>query len=498
MLIGPPPNVQAGGPPIPNVGAWAQGHLFKAIGKAAKALKDKAKRRSPPADANGGVCKGVEPVHLVTGENYNTHVDFKAFHGAFTWARYTTSARAHESGPVGYGFFHVFQARLDVRLHRVIYFGYQGERIEFPRFLPNQNEMVTNGYRLTRFSDTHFLLEERRLGKMEFRRPNALVNEAVPTAVESKTARATLVYNKAGQLEQIREARNDGVAASAQYQLYYDKDGRLIEVQGCNLERSDGGQPAWVRLVSYSYDAAGDLRIAEDARGLQERYQYDRLHRLIEATDRRDYTFTWQYDLQGRCIGGSGQDGLWRATFEYFPDERKTVMTIHDGSTRSSTTMKTASSPRSWTLTVVSSSACAGMTGESRPKWMRAVGVWSTCTTARERILGASIGLGSSTCRSWRNRRSPTGSGGICPKRLASVPSGHYQMSSARASARRRFGSVVRWSSVRRSARCSTRTRTRARLRRRNASTTPTVAYCARLTRMAAAKRGNTMVPETA
>ncbi|HEU5076467.1 MAG TPA: DUF6531 domain-containing protein, partial [Polyangiaceae bacterium] len=334
MLVGSPPNVQAGGPPIPNIGAWAQGHLFKGIGKAARALKNKVKRRAPSADANGGVCKGIEPVHLVTGENYNTHVDFEAFHGAFTWARYTTSARAHESGPVGYGFFHVFQARLHVRLHRVVYFGYQGERIEFPRFLPNQMEMVSNGYRLIRFSDTHFLLEERRLGKMEFRRASPLVNEAVPTAVQTETARASLVYNKAGQLERIEEAHYDGQSARAQYQLYYDGDGRLIEIQGCDLERSDGAQPAWVRLVSYAYDAAGDLRVAEDARGLQERYQYDRFHRITAATDRRDYTFHWQYDLEGRCIGGSGQDGAWRATLEYFPEQRRTRMTVHDGSPR--------------------------------------------------------------------------------------------------------------------------------------------------------------------
>lgn len=334
MLVGAPPNVQAGGPPIPNIGAWAQGHLFSGIGKAARGLKNRVKRRSPTPDANGGVCKGIEPVHLVTGENYNTHVDFKAFHGAFTWARYTTSARAHESGPVGFGFFHVFQARLHVRLHRVVYHGYQGERIEFPRFLPNQMEMVTSGYRLTRFSDTYFVLQERRLGKLEFRRPSPLVNEAVPTAVESETARAVLIYNDAGQLEQIREARHDGAPASAHYQLYYDADGRLIEIQGCNLERSDGSQPTWVRLVSYAYDAAGDLRVAEDARGLQERYQYDRFHRLTQATDRRDYTFSWQYDLEGRCSGGSGQDGAWRATLDYFPEERKTRMTVHDGSTR--------------------------------------------------------------------------------------------------------------------------------------------------------------------
>lgn len=334
MLVGPPPNVVAGGPPIPNIGAWAKGHLFKAVGKAARALKTKVQRRFPSKDANAGVCKTLEPVHFVTGENYNTHVDFKAFHGAFTWARYTTSARAHVSGPVGYGFFHVFQARLHVRLHRVTYFGFDGERIEFPRFLPNQMEMVTQGYRLIRFSDTHFLLEERRLGKMEFRRASPLVNEAVPTAVETKAARATLHYNQAGQLEQIREARYDGAPASAQYQLYYDSNGRLIEIQGCNLECPEGVQPTWMRLVSYAYDAAGDLRVAEDAVGLQERYQYDRLHRLIEATDRRDYSYRWQYDLEGRCIGGGGQDGAWRATLRYFPEERKTELTDHDGSVR--------------------------------------------------------------------------------------------------------------------------------------------------------------------
>ncbi|MFZ5891773.1 MAG: RHS repeat-associated core domain-containing protein [Myxococcota bacterium] len=337
VLVGPPSTVLAGGPPIPNVGAWAQGHLFSAIGKALKTLKNKAGRGSPSRDANGTCTKAGEPVNVVTGENYNTYQDFKSLYGAFMWTRHATSARAHERGRLGYCFRHVLEARLDVHLHRVTFFGYDGERVEFPRLKRNEREITLNGYKLVRLSDTLFQITERRLGQLEFRRDNALRNDARLTAIANETARANLIYSPNGLLTEIREAPLGSSATTAQYTLSYDGNGYLAEIHCIDFANAARqGLPRGIpfRLVAYGYDSEGRLIAAQDALGLQERYRYDGLHRIIEATDRRGYSFRWEYDLEGRCTLATGEDGIWLSRFEYAPDAQKTALINHDGTRR--------------------------------------------------------------------------------------------------------------------------------------------------------------------
>jgi RHS repeat-associated protein len=328
MLIGPPTNVLAGGPPIPNVGAWAQGKLFSAIGKALRSLKGKLSRESPAADANGQKCQGGEPVHVVTGENYNTHHDFASFHGGFRWLRHTTSARSAERGALGWGFRHVFETRLEVRLHRATFLGFRGERIQFPRLRTGENRIGVNGYVLTRLTDMRFRVYERRMGTLEFTRDNPSAIALRLASVESDVAHTTLVYDATRRLTQILETPRGG-GPMARYALAYDDNGLLTEVRGAK------GDDAEQRLVAYRYDAMGHLADAFDATGAGENFVYDLRHRLTEARDRNGYRFRWEYDMEGRCTLASGEDGLWFARFEYVPAQSLTRMTMHDGSVRS-------------------------------------------------------------------------------------------------------------------------------------------------------------------
>ncbi len=331
MLIGRPTNVLAGGPPIPNVGAWAQGKLFSKIGKLFKSLKNKIRSKSPSADANGQKCQGGEPVHVVTGENYNTHHDFTSFYRGFKWLRHTTSAKASERGTLGFGWSHVFESRLEIRLHRGTFFGFRGERIEFPRIPKERDEVFQSGYVLHRLSDWRFRLSERRLGILEFERetPSAIVARLV--SIQNDQARVDLVYNDFGRLTEILEKSSQIDEPLARYSLQYDREHRLLEVNG-PINNENLGHPQ--RLIAYFYDSFGHLSRTEDAQGACEHFKYDIQHRLREAEDRNGYRFQWEYDLESRCIFTSGQDGLWFARFEYLPKELITRMTMHDGSVR--------------------------------------------------------------------------------------------------------------------------------------------------------------------
>jgi RHS repeat-associated protein len=323
VLLGPPMgNVMAGGPPIPNLGALAQGKIYSALGRALRSMRGAMRRRTPAPDANGRACDGGEPVHVVTGANFNTHVDFASSLGAFTWARYTSSADHATRGVLGFGWRHAFESRLSIQLHRVTFEGWQGEHIVFPR-MRGTAEVAMHGYRLRRLENHRYTVTHPRLGTLMFQQDGPGSGVARLVAVRNAKHDIELRYDTHRRLVEIME-RVAGAAAT--YALRYDDAGQLAEVWGSRY-----GEPS-TRLVRYRHDLAGDLLGAEDVAGKSDAYAYDRTHRIVSATDRIGYSFTWKYDMQGRCIETQGKDGLWYAAFEYLPDKQTTKMTIHDGS----------------------------------------------------------------------------------------------------------------------------------------------------------------------
>ena len=323
VLLGPPMgNVLAGGPPIPNIGALAQGKLFSALGRALRSMRGRLRRRTPAADANGRACEGGEPVHVVTGTNFNTYVDFASLLGSFTWARYTSSADHAQRGGLGFGWRHVFESRLSIQLHRVTFEGWQGEHIVFPR-LRGVDEVVMHGHRLRKLENHRFTVSHPRLGTLMFQQDGPGGGIARLVGVRRTNHVIELRYDSHRRLVEIVERVAAGVAT---YALRYDDAGQLAEIWGSRF-----GEPN-ARLIHYHHNLAGELIAAEDLAGKVDAYSYDRTHRIVRATDRIGYSFTWKYDLEGRCIETQGEDGLWYAAFEYLPDKQTTKMTIHDGS----------------------------------------------------------------------------------------------------------------------------------------------------------------------
>ncbi|WP_169791310.1 RHS repeat-associated core domain-containing protein [Sandaracinus amylolyticus] len=328
VLLGPPTTVLAGGPPIPNLGALAQGALYSALRRAMRAAAGRVRRPTQSCDANGRRGDGGEPVSLVTGANFNTHRDFASAHGGFVWSRHTSSAKSREHSVLGWGWKHCLENTLRVRLHRAVFETFDGDRIEFPRIRHGQTLVRAAGYVLRQLSPTRFTVSHRRLGTYEFVRNTPDAVSTHPVSVLREKARIELIHDSVGRLVEVRETSlRTPVAPRARYTLHYDQHHHLVEVRG-GLETQIPK-----RLIAYGYDLRGRLTTTEDARGSREHFSYDIAHRITEATDRNGFRYRYQYDLQGRCVFASGEDNLWWSKFDY-SKPRQTRYELHDGSAR--------------------------------------------------------------------------------------------------------------------------------------------------------------------
>jgi len=111
----------------------------------------------------------------------------------------------------------------------------------------------------------------------------------------------TFEYGDAG--EPVAVARDDGSRIAVTVGA-----GRITEL-------TLGGVP----LVSYSYDADGQLAGVVNSSGEPLRFSYDEAGRLTGWTDRNGYSYRYSYDEAGRCVRGQSPAGALSGAFEYEP-----------------------------------------------------------------------------------------------------------------------------------------------------------------------------------
>ncbi|NJK31237.1 MAG: hypothetical protein HC927_01820, partial [Deltaproteobacteria bacterium] len=320
MLVGPPtPNVLIGGFPCPPIGDMIFGALMRPLKAVLKAFKNLAS----PRRANGHCADGSHPIYLVTGENFDEFTDFVSG-GLFQWKRHYTTARNHVDGPLGFGFRHFYQRTLTVRLHESVFVDWDGVAQSLPKFEKGENVVRAHGYVLRRISATEYRLSTRGQPVMEFRGdpfegPLSLVR------MSDGVCELNFAYDQSGRLIECEE-RGNGHVERRNYEFGHDFQGRLCSV----VERSSSGRGQMIERLVYAYSEVGELMRARDAIGGIWKYEYDAEHRWTKHTDPRGYSYSFAYDTQGRCVWASGQDGLWQASVEYFPEDRRTQYTAGD------------------------------------------------------------------------------------------------------------------------------------------------------------------------
>jgi YD repeat-containing protein len=108
-------------------------------------------------------------------------------------------------------------------------------------------------------------------------------------------------------------------------QLQTDRDGRIVSI---HLPVPIGADETFP-VVSYQYDAQGELVAAYDAYRIPRRYAY-RDHLLVEERDRNGLAFTFSYarfEDGYRCIETSGPGRLYMRSLAYDANAKQTTVT---------------------------------------------------------------------------------------------------------------------------------------------------------------------------
>lgn len=299
------PTVLIGGFPMPDLLSLLGG-LLKGLKKLGKAFSKSPKVNKALGKIGLCIAPG-EPVSSFTGEIFNDFVDYEAREGGFVWARHYRSNWNEDNGPLGLGFRHFYERRLTLLRTRALYETHDGERVELPR--GTDGAFVEGaGFALTSDDGQTFVLRTDRDEELEF----AVMPTVPPTGrlVRYRTQRVDLglSYDAAGRLDRLSEMAGAGPVDTV---LHYDEGGRILEI----LRAPRGAQSQ--RIVGYAYHD-GCLTLWQDPLGETARYAYDLQHRMVQGTDRRGYSFHWEYDARsGRCVRAYGDDGLWRIDAEY-------------------------------------------------------------------------------------------------------------------------------------------------------------------------------------
>jgi RHS repeat-associated protein len=302
ILLGNP-TVLIGGFPVPD--------LLDLLGGALKGLKKLGDtlNKLPAVKkllAKLGLCNDPgEPVSTFSGAVYNDFEDYRAANG-FTWERHYKSGWNDSDGPLGHGFRHFYERRLQLLRKRALYETHDGEQVSIPR--DDQSGFLSGeGFTLTHLAAGRYRLLTDRDEELEFVEQPTSPPSGRLVRYARRALELHLDYDDRGRLRTLTEAAG---AFAVHTRLIYGDDGRISEVQR-------GPRESAPQVISrYGYEN-GCLVRWQDALGATAHLRYDAARRMVQGTDRRGYSFHWHYDSSGRCIKSQGDDGLWGVEARY-------------------------------------------------------------------------------------------------------------------------------------------------------------------------------------
>lgn len=261
-----------------------------------------------------------DPVNTVTGSMYDSHQDFLLPGRGLSMQMVRTYNSADpQPGPLGYGWNHLYQARLDIdtgyetddtAYQRATLIDHQGSRIEFRR---TSGGAYTSPYQI---------------------RDSLAYNATTDTYTLTRQNGARWIFDAQGKLTAIKD-RNDN-----QLTLAYtsDKLTSVTDDAGKQITLSYTGERITSiaapdnRTFTYAYNSAGELTTYTDATGASWNYTYNAAHQITKietpgdaAHPRGEQNFTYQAD--GRVAASEGYAGHGRLEFAYNTITRATTVT---------------------------------------------------------------------------------------------------------------------------------------------------------------------------
>jgi len=260
-----------------------------------------------------------DPIDVVTGANTDAPVDLTQRGPVlFQWVRYYSSARSHIQGSLGSGHSHDFDRSLIRDLDGLRYVDPTGSHTEFIE-IEIDSRYAISGLTLIRTGEQTYLVATSGQPEEEYRFTPCSDVARLTKLIRGKDA-IELRYTN-GKLSEIVDSRGRLIRVTS------DKAGRVLKLE---LVDPKTNQPS-LALLTYEYDAAGNLVRAVDLHKTTLTFAYDAANRMTRRTDRVGYSFHFRYDDQGRCIHSRGDDGLFEVTLDYQPDARTTFVRRGDG-----------------------------------------------------------------------------------------------------------------------------------------------------------------------
>ncbi|MDE1464978.1 RHS repeat-associated core domain-containing protein [Spartinivicinus poritis] len=281
--------------------------------------------KSCPEDSK--VCKGGEPISLVTGEELLTQQDFVIDTPLpLEWHRTYRTGHIRNTG-IGHGWTYPLSEYLSFSEWEISLFNHEGRVISLPviRELGQYSENTAEQLTLTWETEDVY-----RLSAPD--QPDKLFKKSNQTArlhrLEDAANNFWLCHYENGYLTRLKS--NWGRIVACQYQ------GRLLTQLEELRYDAEGKVSHRHTLVRYEYNQADELIAVVDQAGNKEQFTYKNhvITRRILKTGFSFY-FEWdQYNINGRCIHQWGDNGIYDYRFSWDDEKKITTCTDSNGCVR--------------------------------------------------------------------------------------------------------------------------------------------------------------------
>ncbi|MEO7426177.1 MAG: DUF6531 domain-containing protein [Fibrobacteria bacterium] len=330
VLVGGPPTISMMGM-LQKLGMAALGKAFAKLkrvmkgSKKAKALSDKIHKAAKKAMTKLGVPPSVQksvhkaicsvtghPVDIASGKVFTDCVDFEVPGSVpLGWERTWDSASTY-SGPLGHGWHHAYDLALlsegsviAVRLE-------DGRACAFPVLAMGESHFSRQDKLTLKRESYGYLMKKRGGLSYHFAAAPGPRGENPLLGVSDGLGHyVRFSYDNLGRLKAIKDS-GDRI-----FTVHNDEMGRIIEIRAPHPETAG----AFFPIVTYAYNAFGDMVEARDALRNPWRYEY-RNHLLTKETDRNGLSFHFEYDGPtngARCVRTYGDGGIYDHKLKYDP-----------------------------------------------------------------------------------------------------------------------------------------------------------------------------------
>ncbi|MFI6583492.1 DUF6531 domain-containing protein [Embleya sp. NPDC050493] len=310
----------------------------KALTPAEQAEKAIAKRDNPRCRGADACTREGEPIDVVTGEMVLPQTDV-TLAGALPLVLERHHRTAFGGGRwFGERWASTFDQYLQLGADRVTFTAADGMVLRYPVPRPGEPVMPMGGYRWPLVWDgapngTFTVTDPQRGRSWSFAALPEVLSRRIPvrSLVDRNGSRIDYLYDDAGVPCEVTHSGGYRVAVDTAGGLITGF--RLLGADPVTHMRSDN-PTASIPLVTFAYGESGDLSEVVNSSGRPLRFTYDDHHRMTSWTDRNGTWYQYEYDQAGRCVRGSGIDGVMDNSFDYDDAARTTRMTDALGAVR--------------------------------------------------------------------------------------------------------------------------------------------------------------------